>query len=338
MERNIFYSWQSDLSSSANRQFIFAALQKAAAAIKSDDTIAVEPVVDRDTSGIAGSPHIPASIFEKIDAADVFVADISIINAGTGSRATPNPNVLIELGYAINALGWEHILLPYNLAFGSERDLPFDLDKRRLVLYTMPAEAQDRATERKKLQGKFDIALRAIFALDSKNKNNIPLKIELERNDIKIDPHSHITADGLADQIFFDIPVQLKNLSEEEVIFRKIKATLSLPVGYSVAGFYSMPQSELTIGAKKVLPQGYHFNTAIIRGTGALSSENPIWLENKNKILSSFATGSAKIEFRLTGECVSLAGTVPIDESFDVTAEITPHIYQNMKNRYLRPH
>jgi hypothetical protein len=338
MENKIFYSWQSDLSSASNRGFILTALERAAAAIKGDDTIAVEPVVDRDTKGIAGTPHIVASIFEKIDAADIFIADVSIINSGQPGRPTPNPNVLVELGYAINSIGWGRILLLYNLAFGAETDLPFDLDKRRLILYTMSADAQDRAPERKKLQQKFNDALRAIFSGESKNKAHIPIRIELEQDNIKVDATSRITADGLADQIFFDIPMQFKNLSAEEIIFRKIKPTISLPDGYSLAAPYSLPKNELAIGPKKVLPQGYHMNTAIVRGAGALNSGNHIWLENKNKILSSFELGSVKIIFRITGECVSLNGTIPIDESFDITEQVIPHIYQDPKNRYLRPH
>lgn len=66
--------------------------------------------IDRDTQGLAGAPDIGDSIYDKIDSADIFIADVTIINQDYAGRKTPNPNVLIELGYAIKALG-SHFLV-----------------------------------------------------------------------------------------------------------------------------------------------------------------------------------------------------------------------------------
>jgi hypothetical protein len=63
------------------------------------------PIIDRDTKDVPGAPHIARTILEKVAAADVFVADVSITQGTGGHRATPNPNVLIELGYAMCSLG-----------------------------------------------------------------------------------------------------------------------------------------------------------------------------------------------------------------------------------------
>ena len=90
MKKIVFYSWQSDLPNSTNRGFIQTALENAAAAITADDTVAVEPVVDRDTQGVPGSPDIASTIFSKITASDVFVADVSI-TCGDPNRPAPNP-------------------------------------------------------------------------------------------------------------------------------------------------------------------------------------------------------------------------------------------------------
>ena len=98
MKSVIFYSWQSDLPNATNRSFIEKALENAAKAIRNDDSISVEPVIDRDTAGVPGSPDIATTIFQKIEKADVFVCDVSFINQGTDARQTPNPNVLLELG------------------------------------------------------------------------------------------------------------------------------------------------------------------------------------------------------------------------------------------------
>lgn len=101
-----FYSWQSDLPNATNRGFIQTALERAVASIHNDDSIEIEPVIDRDTIGVPGSPDITSTIFTKIEQAQVFVCDVSLINLeSSDSRKTPNPNVLIELGYALKALG-----------------------------------------------------------------------------------------------------------------------------------------------------------------------------------------------------------------------------------------
>ncbi len=88
----VFYSWQSDLPNGTNRTFIENALKKAAKTIRDDATLEVEPVIDRDVEGVAGSPDISRTIFEKIERARVFVCDVSIINLGMQGRPTPNPN------------------------------------------------------------------------------------------------------------------------------------------------------------------------------------------------------------------------------------------------------
>lgn len=163
MDEMIFYSWQSDLPNATNRGFIQKALENAAKAISKDGSIHVEPVVDRDTLGIPGAPDIVSMILAKIDQSEVFVCDVSIISQDAKSRLTPNPNVLIELGYAMKALGSERIIMVMNLAFGKLELLPFDLRMRRVITYEMPEKSEDRATQRKKLEKEIELGLRTIF-------------------------------------------------------------------------------------------------------------------------------------------------------------------------------
>lgn len=160
MKQIVFYSWQSDLPNPCNRGFIQDALERAAATITADDSLEIEPVIDRDTQGVPGAPDIASTIFAKITSADVFVADVSITGRGE-KRAMPNPNVLIELGYAIKALGHERVILVFNRAFGKIEELPFDLRARRVLSYDMPLEEKQRSTERQKLEGLCEEAIRA---------------------------------------------------------------------------------------------------------------------------------------------------------------------------------
>lgn len=135
MRRVVFYSWQSDLPNATNRGLIQSALEVAAEAIAGDETVAVEPVIDRDTEGVAGSPDIASTIFAKVDASDIVVADVSIVSDTNAGRQTPNPNVLIEVGFALKSLNFERVILVFNSAFGTIESLPFDLRMRRLVVY-----------------------------------------------------------------------------------------------------------------------------------------------------------------------------------------------------------
>lgn len=142
----VFYSWQSDRPNSFNRGFIEDCLTKAMKLISSDDELQLDPCLDRDTSGVPGSPDIAATIFAKIQRADVFVGDVTFIDDGN-NRRTPNPNVLIELGFAAAHLGWENIICVFNSAFGKIDDLPFDLRTRRVRAYSLQ-EAGEKANVR----------------------------------------------------------------------------------------------------------------------------------------------------------------------------------------------
>lgn len=164
MKRIIFYSWQSDLPNPTNRGFIQTALEKAASQIAADDTIEVEPVIDRDTAGVTGAPDIAATIFAKIAASDLFVADISIIARPKGKRPCPNPNVLIELGYALKALGPERIVLVFNKATGKIEELPFDLRMRRLAVYELRDNEQSKDEARAHLVSVLDNSIRSVLS------------------------------------------------------------------------------------------------------------------------------------------------------------------------------
>lgn len=137
----IFYSWQSDVK--ASRNFISDCMKRLPQ--KLVDLAAIE--ISRDTEGIAGAPNIGDTIYEKIDRADIFVADVTIINAGTTGRKTPNPNVLIELGYAIKTLGWNRIILLYDRDFGTVEELPFDINHQRMTGYSLEEESKSQARD-----------------------------------------------------------------------------------------------------------------------------------------------------------------------------------------------
>jgi len=137
VKNTIFYSWQSDLPNKTNRGFLESCLERVLKDLERIAIFSIELTVDRDTKDEPGTPDIMESIYKKIEKSKIFIADISIINSESTGRKTPNPNVLIELGYAAHSLGWEKIICIYNLDYGSIDDLPFDLKQRRPLTYSL---------------------------------------------------------------------------------------------------------------------------------------------------------------------------------------------------------
>lgn len=135
MKFSIFYSWQSDLPNKDNRSFIEECIKKAMNMNAGDINTGAIFEYDRDTKGTSGSPDIADIIFNKIAKSDIFICDISIINPDYVGRKMPNPNVLVELGYAAKTIGWEKIICFFNLKYGCLDDIPFDLNHRRIFQY-----------------------------------------------------------------------------------------------------------------------------------------------------------------------------------------------------------
>ncbi|WP_152622815.1 hypothetical protein [Archangium violaceum] len=139
----LFYSWQSDMPDNQGRNLIRSALRDAASAIEAK-LPGVQITLDEATRGETGSPDIPSTIFRKIESADVIISDISIINSSTTTgRKTPNPNVLVELGYAAALHGWARIIMVSNKEFGDIDSLPFDIRQKRITQFKCPLPTGD---------------------------------------------------------------------------------------------------------------------------------------------------------------------------------------------------
>lgn len=147
MTRTVFYSWQSDLDAAVTKSLIQRALDAAVKSLGADaevDPARRELVVDRDTRGVKGTPHVAETILDKIDAASVFVADLSYVARRENGDGIPNPNVLIEYGWAAGRLGRPLMISVMNTAFGHPevQPLPFDLRHLRWpILFNCPADA-----------------------------------------------------------------------------------------------------------------------------------------------------------------------------------------------------
>ena len=147
----VFWSWQSDTPQASGRHFVRAALDMAVEELAGHPDLedAERPEVDSDTSDVPGSPPIAETILRKIRECAVFVADVTPVATTPGGKKVVNPNVMIELGYALAQVGSERVVLVMNQAEGASlRALPFDLRHWRGPLtYSLHREADEARRE-----------------------------------------------------------------------------------------------------------------------------------------------------------------------------------------------
>jgi hypothetical protein len=177
----VFFSWQSDRGN-ADKNFIERALQTAIKRVSSDLEIAEDPrdplQLDKDTQGASGSPNIFDTIRKKIDGAAVFVADLTFVSDRPKGEPSPNPNVLIEYGYALKSLSSARIVGVMNSAHGepSRNALPFDLASYRFpITYDLAENTsdEDRKKAREQLAATLERAIRDVLASDE-YKTSLP--------------------------------------------------------------------------------------------------------------------------------------------------------------------
>lgn len=176
MAHHIFYSWQSDTPTASGKNLVARAIGDAIATLNAQAE--VEPAqrdfrdellaLDSDTSGEPGSPPIVATIFNKIDRATAFVSDLTYVAARDDGRRMPNPNVLLEHGWALKSLSWRAVISVLNTANGHPKDhpLPFDLQHSRgPIFFECPDSADDetRGAVRKTLTKALVQRLRAVL-------------------------------------------------------------------------------------------------------------------------------------------------------------------------------
>jgi hypothetical protein len=117
-------------------------------------------------------PAIAESVFQKIDRAAIFVGDITFVASLTGPNGSnlkglPNPNVLIELGYAAKAIGWDRIIGVFNDCHGSIADQIFNLKHRRNpVRYDFGPDEADEKAQRDRLSDALEAAIRSVLSAE----------------------------------------------------------------------------------------------------------------------------------------------------------------------------
>jgi hypothetical protein len=162
----VFWSWQSDTPGKTGRHFVRNAIVAAIEQLKEPSDIE-EPSereakeglhLDHDRQNVSGSPDLARTILEKIEQATVVIADVTPVatipaqykdgQLERSEKRVANPNVAIELGYALHTLTDRNVLMVLNTWYGGREFLPFDLaHKAGPILYYLAPDADKKTTD-----------------------------------------------------------------------------------------------------------------------------------------------------------------------------------------------
>jgi hypothetical protein len=161
----IFFCWQDHLPKKLHRFLIRDALDRAISRVQDDLPEGVECTLRRDeaTDNRAGSIDIANTILEKLNSSTVVVGDITpVLKDLDKNWFYPNPNVMVEIGYAAKTLGWSRVVCLFNEVACKAEQLPFDIRHRRVTGFSC-----EDLTQRKRalvdLEGVLIAAIRAII-------------------------------------------------------------------------------------------------------------------------------------------------------------------------------
>lgn len=232
----IFWSWQSDIDGKISRHFIKECLSSAVKELNEEIDLDERIDIDHDTKGVPGTPSITETVFTKIKESNVFIADVTPISKITTKdgreKKIMNPNVAIEIGYAIGAIGDNNILMVNNSSFGVRDDLPFDLKyKRGPISYSLSigSSKENIAKEKMKLTGELKESLK-LYLKNTLTENVIRSNLDLNGTAIFFDTNKPLLRirdgfDSTKDsECFMDKPdsyVYIKIIPRTKVDYKK---------------------------------------------------------------------------------------------------------------------
>ena len=186
----IFWSWQSDTPGRIGRHFVREALERVVEELKAELEVEEpdrELNLDHDRKGVPGSPDLASTILEKIRASSVFIADVTPIGQTPDGKLMLNPNVAIELGYALAHVGDHGLLMVLNSEYGDRESLPFDLrHKAGPIIFSLKADASKEVLgqAQRSLSQTLKVAIRdCILAKSKQSIATPPVHIEIEPGD-----------------------------------------------------------------------------------------------------------------------------------------------------------
>lgn len=293
----IFWSWQSDFSPTTCRTFVRAALVEAINQINAELDVndADRPEVDHDTKGERGMVDIASTILTKIANAAVFVADLTPIAQSSAGKWLPNPNVMIELGWAMQKPGWERVIGVLNTASGAEiEDLPFDIRQRRVITYVLADDAD--ATTRKSVPKKLVRELKGALEVNLADRSE------------------QITVDTA----IVGVPVNTQNPS----IWASAKETLTHNDAFGRPGRTEIQLPDVPRSYMRIIPAGWKTHPPSVADIAALPDGMRVEAPHDGASSGDYgATEEGFVRYWLTGEYGQPSSTSNVSMFFEDTGE-----------------
>ena len=161
----VFFCWQDHLDKKLYRYLIRDALNRAIANAQHDLPSAADHCVlrqDSDTMNRAGSVEIANTICQKIKTSTIVVADVTpVLTRSADGLYYPNPNVMVEVGYAGATIGWNRVICLFNDQVCKAEQLPFDIRHRRVTSFSCAGDAE-RKKALNELEATLFVAIRTV--------------------------------------------------------------------------------------------------------------------------------------------------------------------------------
>jgi hypothetical protein len=109
---------------------------------------------------------------------DAAIFDVTPVSTTAAGKELPNPNVMIELGYAIGKNGVDPLAMVMNTAHGEPKDLPFDIRNRMVIRFHCGSTDEVKAARAKLTRDLIDV-IKALLAQRAP-KIEVPVPLELE--------------------------------------------------------------------------------------------------------------------------------------------------------------
>jgi len=122
--------------------------------------------IDADTEGVLGHVPVTETILKKISVCDAFVPDLTFVAETPDGKLIPNPNVMLEYGYALSSRTFSIMIPVMNTAYGPPEKLPFDMGHARHPIafnLSSTAKTAERRAARSSLAQEFERILRLMI-------------------------------------------------------------------------------------------------------------------------------------------------------------------------------
>ncbi|WP_367391683.1 hypothetical protein [Lewinella sp. LCG006] len=202
MGYKVFFAFQMDTEDKFGKGFIQSAIEIAIQKFKSEG---VEVSLDFGFRGTPGSPLLIEEMLKKSSDSDMVIVDLTFTSSKEWFNAelidedinerwfsipigdrklSPNPNVLLETGYAWATKGTYRTLAVMNVANGSPDELPVDLKGFRWgITYNLDeSNYEDRKSIRKDLANDFYDAIKTAIASEAEYQQEKWKPIRLHKN------------------------------------------------------------------------------------------------------------------------------------------------------------